>query len=75
MQRSNTPLVLPSKLTSEDDEVIIEDEGGRVKLTGEHLDVAQLVTGGLRVMGYGLRVTGYRVEVPGYGHCSGGFMQ
>ena len=69
VQRSNVPLIPPSNLTSDDDEVIIEDEGGRVKLSGDHLDVAHLVTGRLWVTGhrYRFQVTGNRLQVTGYG--------
>ena len=47
LQRSVEPLVRASKLTSESDTLVLEDEGARVRLSGEKLDHKNLVTGAI----------------------------
>eukprot|EP00897_Mesotaenium_endlicherianum_P008108 jgi/Mesen1/7325/ME000376S06492 len=44
-ERSNVPLAAPSKFVKDDDYLIIEDERGRVRVTGDALLPAQYVTG------------------------------
>uniref|UniRef100_A0A7S0RED1 DNA polymerase delta small subunit n=1 Tax=Pyramimonas obovata TaxID=1411642 RepID=A0A7S0RED1_9CHLO len=44
-ERSVEPLVRASKLTSDSDTLVLEDEGARVRLSGEALDLAKHVTG------------------------------
>jgi len=45
MQRSVTPLVKPHNFMHPDDNLILEDESGRVKLAGSALSPAIYVTG------------------------------
>lgn len=45
MQRSVVPLASPSKFTHNDDYLILEDESGRVKLTGGAISASMYVTG------------------------------
>lgn len=53
MQRSVIPLATPSKFTHNDDYLVLEDESGRVKLTGGAISVSMYVTG---TCGYSLFV-------------------
>lgn len=48
MQRSVVPLATPSKFTHNDDYLVLEDESGRVKLTGGAISVSTYVTGTYR---------------------------
>jgi len=44
-ERSAEPLVKGSKFISDDDSLVLEDQGARVRLSGEKLDSNKLVTG------------------------------